>query len=84
MSEDEVAMSPAQKRFFASEECKEARLALQSLVDSTQHDTNSEYYRENMRRFVDRHLHYLSTHPGTKLDGYISNLKIMTGNKPRN
>jgi hypothetical protein len=71
-------MSPAQKRFYASEEYVMAREALQQLVDNEQYDTDSDYFKSNELEFVERHLYYLSTHPTTKVDGYISNLKLMT------
>lgn len=76
-------LTPGQKRFYASEQSITARNALQSLVDSPQYNTDSAYYSENDRDFVDRHLHFLSTHPNTNLAGYISNLKLMTGIKLR-
>ena len=69
-----AAMTPAQKRFYASEECASAREALQRMVDSSQYATDSSRAAD----FVERHMHYLSTHPTTTLAGYISNLKLMT------
>jgi hypothetical protein len=77
------SLTPGQKRFYNSEQCVEARQALQALVDNPQYDTDSEYYSNNERAFVDRHLHFLSMHPGTHLAGYISNLKLMTNTKSR-
>jgi|GEM_PF-1219531 len=77
------SLTPTQKRFYASEQCEVARRALQELVESPQYNTDSDYYSDNMRSFVDRHLHFLSTHPATNLTGYISNLKLMTNVKSR-
>ena len=71
-------MTPAQSRFYASEQCLTARMALQQLVDSPQFSTDSSHFDELAIGFVDRHLHYLSTHPTTLVDGYLSNLKLMT------
>lgn len=81
-SSDEIAMTPSQKRFYVSERCDSAREALQNLVDSPQYDTESSYFSSNTLDFVDRHLHYLSTHPTIELQGYISNLKLMTRVRP--
>lgn len=72
----------SQKRFYASEECLTARMALQQLVDSSQYDTDSSYFEKYELGFVDRHLYYLSTHPTTLTEGYISNLKLMTRVRP--
>lgn len=74
---DTPSLTQAQKRFYASEQCIAAREALQALVDNGQYNTDSDYYSENVRGFVDRHLHFLSTHPNASLAGYISNLKLM-------
>lgn len=71
----------AQKRFYASEQCIAARKALQRMVDDQRYDTDSPYYRQNALGFIERHLHYLSTHPIVNVDGYLSNLKLMTSNK---
>ena len=73
----------AQKRFYASQECTEAREALQCLVDSAAFNTDSKYFQADELSFVDRHLHYLSTHPTTNAEGYVSNLKLMTRNAAR-
>jgi hypothetical protein len=71
-------LTPAQKRFYASDQCETARQALQELVDNPLYNTDSDYYSDNARDFVDRHLHVLSTRPTANLAGYISNLKLMT------
>lgn len=78
LQETEVVMTPTQKRFYASDECISARMALQQLVDNPQFNTDSSYFSGNELGFVDRHLYYLSTHPTTRLQGYISNLRLMT------
>lgn len=71
-------ISLAQKRFFASEQCDEAREQLQAIVDSGQYDTQSSYYAASSFSFIERHLNYLSLHPNLGIHGYISNLKLMT------
>jgi len=68
----------AQKRFYASEQCAAARAALQRMVDDQHYDTDSLYYRQNALGFIERHLHYMSTHLVMNVEGYISNLKLMT------
>jgi len=72
-----------QKRFYASEQCTNARLALQQLVDNPQYNTENINYSGATLSFTERHLLYLSTHPLVKIDGYISNLKLMTHHKRR-
>jgi len=75
-------MTSVQKRFYVSEQCLTARVALQHMVDSPLYDTNSSYFNGNELGFVDRHLYYLSTHPTMQLEGYLSNLRLMTRIRP--
>jgi len=72
-----VQHTPTQRKFYNSERCETAREALQELIDSTGHTTDSAYYNGGLG-FMDRHLHYLSTHPQVNMDGYLSNLRLMT------
>jgi hypothetical protein len=81
-SDTDTVMTSTQRRFYASEQCLTARMALQHMVDSQQYNTGSSYFNGNELGFVDRHLYYLSTHPTTPLDGYLSNLKLMTRIRP--
>ena len=76
--DSEALMTPAQRRFYTSEQCSEAREALQRLVDNPAYNTDSTYFSGNELAFVDRHLYYLSTHASVNLEGYISNLRLMT------
>lgn len=69
--------SQAQAKFYASEQCLEARRAFQALVVDSDYDTNSDYFKTDVT-FIERHLDYLSRHPGLELAGYLSNLKLMT------
>lgn len=87
---DEVALGHSnvlitmnQKRFYASQQCNEAREALEKLVKNPSYNTDSDYYNGATLDFVNRHLQYLSTHPLVKIDGYVSNLKLMTSTKRR-
>lgn len=77
-TEDKPLFSPAQKRFQASELCYEARKQLQALDSNPKYNTDCSRFKQRPFNFVDRHLYYLSMHPNTSLDGYISNLKLMT------
>jgi hypothetical protein len=70
--------TPAQKKFYASEQCVMAREALQRMVDDGHYSTDSAYYRQSALDFIERHLHYLSTHSAVNVAGYLSNLKLMT------
>jgi hypothetical protein len=79
--ENDTLTTPGQKRFYASEQCEEARKALEQMVHSSSYNTDSTYFQGNALDFVERHLHYLSTHPAANLAGYLSNLKLMTNIK---
>jgi len=68
----------AQKRFYASDLCKEARVLLQDLVDNPQYNTDPSAATIDPVEFVERHLRHLSAYPTTNLAGYMSNLKLMT------
>lgn len=73
-------LSLAQKRFYNSEQCAEARRELEALVSDKQYFTDAgETF--SSRGFVDRHLYHLSMHPNTSIKGYLSNLKLMTSRK---
>jgi hypothetical protein len=71
----------AQRRFYSSARCEEARRRLQDLVDNPEYDTSSSSTLANHIPFIERHLNHLSMYPNTNLDGYISNLKLMTSLK---
>jgi hypothetical protein len=77
----------AQRRFYASGLCQDARRRLQALVDSPEYATDPSPHIVDPVPFVERHLKHLSMYPNTNLDGYISNLKLMTNSqhaKPAN
>lgn len=71
-------VSHAQQRYFASATCQEARQRLQALVDSPDYNTDPASAVIDPVSFVERHLRHLSAYPATNLEGYMSNLKIMT------
>jgi hypothetical protein len=76
ITDESHTTTPTQKRFYASEQYAEAREALARMMQSPTYNTASA--SEDAASFVERHLLYLSKHPLVKLEGYISNLKLMT------
>ncbi|HSX05869.1 MAG TPA: hypothetical protein VLF69_05340 [Candidatus Saccharimonadales bacterium] len=66
-----------QKKFYASEQGRNARQMLQELVESPEYDTNSTYFENNLP-FRERHLDYMSKQPHLDITGYMSNLRLMT------
>jgi hypothetical protein len=42
------------------------------------YSTDTEQYPDNLMPFVDRHMHYLNTHPNVNPEHYISNLRLST------
>lgn len=83
VTENGTPITLAQKRFYASEQCTLARDLLEDMVANPKYNTESIYFSGNTLGFVDRHLHHLSTHPNVNLQGYISNLKLMTNTTQR-
>jgi hypothetical protein len=79
-TESEQVATYAQQRFYASALCKEARGLLQSLVDNPDYNTESSP-TINPIPFIERHLQHLSAYPKTNLQGYMSNLRLMTSKK---
>ena len=79
--ENEPLITHAKRRFYASDVCREARERLQALVDSPEYNTDPALTTSDPVPFVERHLNHLSMYPNTNLDGYISNLKLMTNAK---
>jgi hypothetical protein len=71
-------VSHAQRRFYASAACQEARVLLQALVDSPDHNTEALTLTSDPVSFIERHLRHLSSYPTNDPVGYVSNLKIMT------
>jgi hypothetical protein len=80
MYENEVLVV-ASNKYYSTEQCQDARVALQKMVDDAGYDTDSNYRAYSNEDFVERHLDYLSTHKVANLAGYISNLKLMTSIK---
>ena len=70
--------------FFETDEGAEIeRILLQMEADTkynteTSYSTNAEMYPDHQMPFVDKHKIFLSTHPTTDPQHYISNLRLMT------
>ena len=47
-------------------------------VTASSYAANSTQYPDNVRSFVEKHRDYLSAHPNTDPQQYISNLRLMT------
>jgi len=73
-----ITRTPAQKKFYGSDQCQLARESLQRLADDDNYTTTAGYLHGSDQPFVERHLDYLSTHPGVNVEGYLSNLRLMT------
>ncbi len=70
--------------FLESEEGLLAKELLQEMAEDKAYNTspgysaNSDLYPSGVVPFVDKHMDYLSTHPNTEPQAYISNLRLMT------
>lgn len=77
-------MATLKKRvaFFDSVEGEEIELSLQLMVKDAAFNTKPSYstngiYANNLMPFVDKHMHYLNSHPAINPQHYISNLRLM-------
>jgi len=69
------------KKFLASEEATSLRAELEKMVTSPLFNTKSTYSPASLDSdllFVDKHMTYLSKHPTTNPQQYLSNLRLMT------
>ena len=73
-----AVLTHAQQRFYESAECAEVRTMLQMIIDAPACSTHASRYEGGDTEFIERHIRYLSQRPGINIDGYISNLRIMT------
>jgi hypothetical protein len=70
--------------FFDSEEAKDIRQALQTMLVSDQYNTASSYttdrsqYPDNLMPFIDKHMNYLCAHPAVDATIYLANIRLMT------
>jgi len=79
-------MATLKKRvsFFDSAEGTAIEEILVLMTKDTAYNTETSYsantvqYPDNLIPFVDKHMHYLNTHPAIDPRHYISNLRLMT------
>lgn len=79
-------MATVKKRvnFFESETGLKVQEILSRMLEDGAFNTNSSYsadtnqYPDNLIPFVDKHMHYLNTHPNIDPQHYISNLRLLT------
>lgn len=79
-------MANVKKRvnFFESETGVQVEHTLKQMLDDGTYNTVSSYsadsnlYPDNLIPFVDKHMHYLNTHPNIDPQHYISNLRLLT------
>ena len=79
-------MQTASKRtgFYDSQEAKDIRVTLQSMVENATYNTPASYtadsfkYPDSQMPFADKHINYLYAHPNLDVNMYLSNLRLMT------
>ena len=79
-------MATTKKRinFYESEAGMQVKEALTQMIADEAFNTKSSYstdtekYSDNLMPFLDRHMHYLNTHPNVDPQHYISNLRLST------
>ena len=71
-------------RFIDSEDAVSVKSILILMSQDSDFNTESSYsanvgaYPDNLIPFVDKHMNYLSSHPGTNPAQYLKNLQLMT------
>jgi pyrroloquinoline quinone (PQQ) biosynthesis protein C len=71
-------------KFAESEQGVAAEKTLRALEEdagyttATCYSSHTEQYPDNRMPFVDKHMTYLSNHPATDVQHYLSNLRLMT------
>ena len=75
-----MAKSLSAQRFLDSEEAKEIRDILTSMMTDPEFNTKSMYSPSagGDVLFVDKHMEYLSQHTTLNVNHYLSNLRLMT------
>ena len=70
--------------FLESAEGLELKEILEHMVEDNTYCTdpsysaNSDLYPDHSIPFVDKHMHYMRTHPATDRQYYIANLRLIT------
>jgi hypothetical protein len=76
--------------FFESQEAKDIREELQTMIASDLYNTASSYttdtssYPDNLMPFADKHMNYLYTHPSLDATVYLANVRLKTRDRTVN
>jgi len=79
-----MATNRKQSDFIASEEGIRIRQELTAMLSNQSYTTestyiaNSERYPDNQIPFVEKHMHYIATHPSVDPNHYLANLRLIT------
>jgi hypothetical protein len=79
-----MAVQKSRKDFFNTEEGKDIKSKLQSMVGDSLYNTSPSYhsngvlYPDNLIPFVDKHMNYLIGHPGIEAGQYLANVRLIT------
>lgn len=79
-----MATTKRQADFVSSEEGQQIKQALESMLDNEKYSTESSYstngdlYPDNVMPFIDKHMHYLTSHPSVDPAHYLANLRLIT------
>jgi hypothetical protein len=79
-----MATNRKQSDFIASEEGVRIRQELTAMLSNQSYTTestyiaNSERYPDNQIPFVEKHMHYIATHPSVDPNHYLANLRLIT------
>lgn len=79
-----MATNKRQSDFITSEEGQQIKQALLSMLENEQYSTESSYstnadlYPDNLIPFIDKHMHYLTSHPSVDPAHYLANLRLIT------
>jgi hypothetical protein len=79
-----MAMQKTRKGFIDTQEGRDAKQMLQSMVGDSAYNTSSSYstnsllYPDNLIPFVDKHMNYLINHPSLEAGKYLANIKLIT------
>lgn len=79
-----MAANRKQTDFIASEEGMRIRqelvamLSNQGYTTESTYNANSDLYPDNQIPFVEKHMHYIATHPSVDPNHYLANLRLIT------
>jgi hypothetical protein len=79
-----MATNRKQTDFIASDEGQRIRQELSDMLTNqgytteSTYNTNSDLYPDNKIPFVEKHMHYIATHPSVDPNHYLANLRLIT------